>query len=355
MNSHCSELMVQFQENKPTFEKMLSFAMDYLKSMMVDNNINVTVEGRVKTEKSLAGKLELKGEKYREISDVTDLVGVRIITYYSDEVDKIASLVEKKFEIDWKNSIDKRKMHDVDHFGYMSLHYICKIPASLYSDPSLPRLNEFRFELQMRTALQHVWATIYHDTGYKSDIEMPREYIRPLTRMAVVLEIADEEFRTIRTSLENYRRKVRSLLKDGKYKDLELDGESFRHYLELEPFYALTEKIASANNAEVQETSGMVYLPILKQMGLKMLSEVEAMRKSCSDDAYRLALSQMSGTDLDIISSTLALQNLCLVYIVKSGHGEAGLKDFYDRLHGVRPRNAAMAHRMYERIQKLLH
>jgi hypothetical protein len=184
---------------------------------------------------------------------------------------------------------------------------------------------------------------------------MPREYIRPLTRMAVVLEIADEEFRTIRTSLENYRRKVRSLLKDGKYKDLELDGESFRHYLELEPFYALTEKIASANNAEVQETSGMVYLPILKQMGLKMLSEVEAMRKNCSDDAYRLALSQMSGTDLDIISSTLALQNLCLVYIVKSGHGEAGLKDFYDRLHGVRPRNANMAHRMYERIQKLLH
>ena len=99
----------------------------------------------------------------------------------------------------------------------------------------------------------------------------------------------------------------------------------------------------------------MIYLPILKHMGLKMLSDVEAMRKSCSDDAYRLALSQMSGTDLDIISSTLALQNLCLVHIVKSGHGEAGLKEFYDQLHGARPRNAGMAHRMYERIHKLLH
>ena len=347
--------MGQFLEDKPTFEKMLAFLLDYLKPMMAKNGIIVGVEGRVKTEKSLAGKLELKGEKYRQISDVTDLVGVRVITYYSDEVDKIASLVEKVFDIDWKNSIDKRKMHDVDHFGYMSLHYICKIPPSLYSDPALPKLNEYRFELQMRTALQHVWATVYHDTGYKSDIEMPREYIRPLTRMAVVLEIADEEFRTIRTSLENYRRKVRTLLKDGKYKDLELDGESFRHYLDLDPFYPLTEKIASSFNAEVQETSGMIYLPILKHMGLKMLSDVEAMRKSCSDDAFRLALSQMSGTDLDIISSTLALQNLCLIYIVKSGHGEAGLKEFYDQLHGVRPRNASMAHRMYERIQKLLH
>ncbi|MBQ2337037.1 MAG: hypothetical protein II381_12035, partial [Victivallales bacterium] len=190
MNSHCSELMGQFLEDKPTFEKMLAFLLDYLKPMMAKNGIIVGVEGRVKTEKSLAGKLELKGEKYRQISDVTDLVGVRVITYYSDEVDKIASLVEKVFDIDWKNSIDKRKMHDVDHFGYMSLHYICKIPPSLFSDPALPKLNEYRFELQMRTALQHVWATVYHDTGYKSDIEMPREYIRPLTRMAVVLEIA---------------------------------------------------------------------------------------------------------------------------------------------------------------------
>ena len=59
--------------------------------------------------------------------------------------------------------------------------------------------------------------------------------------------------------------------------------------------------------------------------------------------------------DIVTYSSTLALQNLCLVYIVKSGHGEAGLKEFYDHLHGVRPRNAGMAHRMYERIHKLLH
>ena len=63
MNSHCSELMGQFLADKPTFEKMLDFLLDYLKSMMTDNNINVGVEGRVKTEKSLAGKLELKGEK----------------------------------------------------------------------------------------------------------------------------------------------------------------------------------------------------------------------------------------------------------------------------------------------------
>ena len=82
--------MGQFLEDKPTFEKMLAFLLDYLKPMMAKNGIIVGVEGRVKTEKSLAGKLELKGEKYRQISDVTDLVGVRVITYYSDEVDKIA-------------------------------------------------------------------------------------------------------------------------------------------------------------------------------------------------------------------------------------------------------------------------
>ena len=53
--------MGQFLEDKPTFEKMLAFLLDYLKPMMAKNGIIVGVEGRVKTEKSLAGKLELKG------------------------------------------------------------------------------------------------------------------------------------------------------------------------------------------------------------------------------------------------------------------------------------------------------
>ena len=354
MDTHSEMILSQYRETLPAYRKLRAAAEKFLKEKIRQNGLFISsCSSRVKTTDSLAGKLELKGMKYRTLDDITDIVGLRVITFYSNEVDKIAALAEQLFDVDWDQSVDKRKMYGHDRFGYMSLHYICRIPKSVYYDKETPELNSIPFELQMRTVLQHAWASIYHDTGYKTDVEVPVEYLRGLSRLSGLLEIADEEFKNIRINLEEYRRKTKALIKNGSLKDISLNGDSFANYMELKPFDNLNRRIAAINNAEIEEVSPRPYFAIFRAMELETLEDLEQLIKDNSDDAYQLALHQIGGTDLDIISSNLGIQNLCIAHILKKGNGIKGLEWFYSQLYGEGPRNAQRAKRSWMQAKKI--
>ncbi|MCQ2178074.1 MAG: hypothetical protein MJY42_04225 [Bacteroidales bacterium] len=349
LDQHCSSILEEYRNETPVFEIIENIVNTEINRAIKTSGVYVTaVETRIKTEKSLAGKLELKGYKYADIKDVTDIVGARIITFYVEEVDKISAIIDKLFEVDWKNSVDKRRKHELNSFGYNSLHYICRIPVSLYSNPKYPQINEFRFEVQMRTALQHVWATLDHDTGYKSGVEVPREYIRSLNRLAGMLELVDEQFSLIRNNINNYWRQVRKLVASGQFEDVPLDGETFKSYLQLNPFAKLVDRIAAINQAEVHESSALPYVKLLKSFGIETLAGVEKFIEDNSNDAYHLAVYQIGNTDIDIISSTIAIQDLCIVHILKTGGGVDGLREMFDMLTGESPYNAERAKSVFE-------
>ena len=347
-------ILDSYRENRGVYEKLEKIVKETLQKAISDKGLYVTaLESRIKTERSLAGKLSIKGSKYSTILDVTDIVGARVITFYNDEVDMISALVDKLYTIDWKNSVDKRKMHELDSFGYNSLHYICSIPKSLYYDPECPMLNEIRFELQMRTALQHVWANMYHDTGYKSGIEVPAEYLRALNRLAGMLELADEQFSNIRASISDYRHRVEALVRGGRLDDVLLDGDSFRSFLEQKPFDKLNERIARINQAEIVNVSLVPYLKIFKDFRLRTLGDLSRFIQENRDDAYHLALIQLASTDIDIISSSIGIQNLCIVHILKSGTGVSGLVRMFETLGGVNDYNRARAERIMSTASNL--
>ena len=341
---HSQQLLEQYRSLLPVYEKMAEVIPEKLKGFFSEAGfIAAAVEHRVKTEASLRGKLELKGSKYNDIYDVTDIIGIRVITFYIDDVDKVASVLERLFEIDWVNSVDKRKAHETDSFGYLSLHYICRVPESSYSDPEHPEVNKIRFEVQMRTVLQHAWANMNHDTGYKSGVEIPKVYLRNLSRLAGILELVDDEFSRIRRELADYRRRVQSLVASGNLADVTLDGESFRSYLTIGPFDRLTRKIASLNQAEIQQVDLSNFVPLLLGMGFKTLGEVDALVKDYSEAAYQIACFQIGLTDIDILSSSVAPQNLCTAYILKNGGGRAGLRYMLNLLNGESESNDALA------------
>ena len=343
LNPHGEALLQQYREQVPALEQLSKIVYDQLRQVLHEQSVELSaIEYRVKTEHSLAGKLERKGDKYASVEDITDLVGLRLITFYTDDVDKVAAIVQQLYDVDWTNSIDKRKAHELTSFGYNSLHYICRLKGG-----SAP------FEIQMRTALQHVWSAIEHDIGYKGTVKLPPEYRRQFSRLAGMLELADDEFSRLRTTMTDYRRQVQTLVKSGQLDEVLLSTDSFSSYLQLHPFNRLNQRIAAVNQAEIFPASMLPFLPILEGFGLETLGDLQRFIDSNSEEAYQLAVSQLAITDLDILSETIGLQNLCIAYILKTGGGRVGLKWFYDTIYGVQNSNEMLADMMCEQASAL--
>lgn len=342
---HTIELLDAWRLELPQLKQLEEQASNLLQEALREQNIQLNAfQQRVKTEESLTGKLEKKGYKYQTIYDITDLVGIRVVTYYTDDVDKVAAIAKKVFDIDWKNSVDKRK-HQLDSFGYLSLHYICYLKEG--------PLRKIPFEVQMRTALQHVWSAIEHDIGYKGAVKLPPEFVRQFSRLAGMLEMADDEFSRLRTTMTDYRRQVQSLVKSGHFTEVSLSTDSFRQFLELKPFDRLNQRIAAVNQAEIFPAPMMHFLSIFETFRFKNLGDIQQFIDENSDDAYQLALSQLAVTDLDILSESIGLQNLCLVYALKQGGGLYGIKAIYDAINGEQASNAILAENVLRQAQLL--
>ena len=343
LDAHSEAILQEYRDDLSFFQEASANLKEQIRQVLSRAGIIVAaVESRVKEGSSLRGKLELKGSKYHSLSDITDIVGLRVITFYSDDVDKVASAVERIFKVDWENSIDKRKILEIDSFGYLSLHYVCHIPDSKY-----------RFEVQMRSVLQHAWANMSHDTGYKSGVEIPKRYMRSMSRLAGMLELVDDEFSKIRSELTDYRRRVKTLVASGKLDDVPLDGDSYRSYLGLHPFAQINERISAVNQAEIHEVSLLPYLSIFKEMGFKTLGDIDRLVKDFSEAAYQIACYQIGLTDLDIISSSIGPQNLCIAFILKNGGGKAGICRMFDALNGKSESNEMVAELLLEQAKDL--
>ena len=332
LSPHVEALMSEFRSRLPELKQLSEHAFALLRQALDGQGIELNaIECRVKTEKSLTGKLEHKGDKYHGLEDVTDLVGLRVVTFYVDDVDKVAAIVKNLFAVDWEKSVDKRK-RQLDSFGYLSLHYICRL-----REGSMP------FEIQMRTALQHVWSAIEHDIGYKGAVKLPQEYRRQFSRLAGMLELADAEFSRLRTTMSDYRRHVQALVKSGRLDEVPLSTDSFKSYLELRPFERLNKRIAAINQAELYPSSAMPFLPILEGFKLETIGDVHNFIDENTEDACQLAISALAITDLDILSETIGLQNLCFVHVLKQGMGKMGVKYIYDIINGEQDSNMLLA------------
>jgi ppGpp synthetase/RelA/SpoT-type nucleotidyltranferase len=163
-----------------------------------------SISHRVKDPQSLYEKLSRPGKAYGQLADVTDLAGLRIITFFPEDVDRVGELIENEFAIDRVNSIDKRLTSDPDRFGYASLHKVCSFSDKRVRLAEYAAYRGLKCEVQIRTILQHAWAEIEHDLGYKSAAGVPTGFRRRFSRVAALLECADDELMRLKTDLATY-------------------------------------------------------------------------------------------------------------------------------------------------------
>lgn len=188
-----SEALAEYERHRPALERVRVELFHHLHDALKCIKTH-SLSSRIKTSASLGHKLARPDRTYTSLWQVTDMVGLRVTTYFEDTIPDVAHVIENSFNIDFGHTRDRLNNAS---FGYRSLHYVGGLDTR-----DLPR--EFRFEIQVRTILQHAWAEIEHDIGYKASDTTPENIKRRFTRIAGLLELADEEFVSIRRDLKHY-------------------------------------------------------------------------------------------------------------------------------------------------------
>ena len=219
----------EFEDNMQEYEIFIFHLQQKVIKLLKDNNIfYVKTEARVKTLDSFTRKLEIKKDKYQNpLEDMTDILGIRIITYYREDLDSILKILKENFKIDYKNSANKLQSLKYNEMGYLSMHYICKYKSS---EKTLYGCNDFKFEVQIRTALQHIWAQIDHQLRYKTLANIPNKVQRKLFRISAMLESIDDEFDSIKHEVQVVENFYKNSFDEKEY-SLRLDLSSINFYL----------------------------------------------------------------------------------------------------------------------------
>lgn len=182
-------------------------AVALVQALLDEAGINyLSVTGRTKSIPSFAEKAartQCGVPLYDDpLTQITDLLGVRVITYVRDDVDAVADVLAEQVIVhddrDWGLETANQ-----GRFGYASRHLMISLDPARAGDPALSRLRGRRAQVQVRTVLQHAWAEFEHDIRYKGTV--PAEHVgdfdRRFTLAAGLLELADREFAEIRERL----------------------------------------------------------------------------------------------------------------------------------------------------------
>ncbi len=332
------ELLRLYDENRDAYQGFCETITNLIKRLMDAKGLVVhSISSRCKGRASLEGKIKNK-PKYKSLSEITDLAGVRIITHYSDDVDVVSQIIEEEFEVDFKNSIDKQKMLDPDRFGYLSRHYVVSLLAARAKMPEYEVHKDLKVEIQVRSVLQHAWAEIEHDIGYKIKVEVPDPIKRRFSRLAGLLELADQEFISIRNDNVHYLETIETSRPAG-YAGIGLDIVSLSEFMRSDPLYRriIDRMLASIGSSENADVPAGGALEAMRALGFRTIKELHDALSLHEDDLVKMyihvndpVIYEADLLDRSMITAITAPLYM-LEHVVAAKGGEKTISDYMAR------------------------
>ena len=134
-------------------------------SVTYDHNPIHHMECRLKSAESTVNKLRRKGYEVSTQSimeHIQDVAGVRVICNYTDDLYRLAGVIEKHRDFTLLRRTDY--IANPKPNGYRSLHLVVEVPVTI--SEVILRLP---VEIQLRTIAMDMWASLEHELHYKSN------------------------------------------------------------------------------------------------------------------------------------------------------------------------------------------
>jgi ppGpp synthetase/RelA/SpoT-type nucleotidyltranferase len=280
----------EYERQSKTYEALRDVTVPLLRRLLKKAGIEPhSITPRIKSRKSLREKMTRDGKSYSSLSDIKDIVGIRIITYFEDELETVGHVIESSFDVDLANSYDRRSKLNTDQFGYRSIHYVCNYSAQRVQMDEYAEFAGHVIEIQIRSILQHAWAEIEHDY-YKTKGKKPESIERRNSRLAGLLELADDEFVAIRKEMETYKRNVGLRIEaDENLDNVKLDSISLKTFVEQDPLLRATdERFSTVPGVVFNADAKLNPEPTLRALSSVSVETLEELRSALQRNAKYL-------------------------------------------------------------------
>lgn len=238
-SEHRAKAIESYQREQQKYELLANSIRKILAPALSAKEINIhKIEARAKDIDSFAKKASKASDENPEapkypnpLKDITDLAGVRVITFLPKDLKTIDSCIHEEFDVIEKT--DKSEvLEEQGKFGYKSIHYLVNIKQNRTDLPEYRELKGLTAEIQARTILQHAWAEMEHDIQYKSPTTIPASIKRRFVSLAGMLEIADREFQAIQDEDIETRKLANEHIQAGNFSNVEITPDALKSYLD---------------------------------------------------------------------------------------------------------------------------